>query len=120
MSDLPDLTLKMAVLEWQKKYGIKDGDPLLASLELFQIYFHRWQNRPEQEGTASSYDEFRGSFEALEHRTKALSKIASEMIEALRMVPGRKEPSPTYHTTALVVATVLALSTGLCLGKFFL
>ena len=27
-----NLTLQNAVLEWQKKYGIRDGDPMLASL----------------------------------------------------------------------------------------
>ena len=33
-----NLALQNAVLEWQKKYGIRDGDPMLASLELFHIY----------------------------------------------------------------------------------
>ena len=43
-----NLTLQNAVLEWQKKYGIRDGDPMLASLELFHIYlrgdFEQWKH----------------------------------------------------------------------------
>jgi hypothetical protein len=38
-----EMMLRTAVLEWQKKYGVQDGDPLLASLELFQIYLANLQ-----------------------------------------------------------------------------
>jgi hypothetical protein len=38
-----NLALQNAVLEWQKKYGIRDGDPMLASLELFHIYLRTFE-----------------------------------------------------------------------------
>ena len=47
-----NLALQNAVLEWQKKYGIRDGDPMLASLELFHIYLRTFE--PSSTGSASS------------------------------------------------------------------
>lgn len=119
MSDTLDPVLKTAVLEWQKKYGVKDGDPLLASLELFQIYFASWQNQQNGPG-GSSYDEFRGSFEALEHRTKSLSKLATEMIHALRGVPRQENQFRRFSVAALAIVAVLAIGIGVGIGKFLL
>jgi len=35
----PKEALKNAILEWQKKYNVQDGDPTLAAVELWEIYF---------------------------------------------------------------------------------
>ena len=40
----PKQALKTAVLEWQKKHGVQDGDPILAALELWEIYFNHAQS----------------------------------------------------------------------------
>ena len=38
-----NLVLKNAILEWRKKYGVQDGDPMLAAVELWEIYFSHTQ-----------------------------------------------------------------------------
>ena len=63
-----NLTLQNAVLEWQKKYGIRDGDPMLASLELFHIYLRTFE--PSANGSRPpTFEEFRESIELLDQRT---------------------------------------------------
>jgi hypothetical protein len=67
------LALQKAVLEWQKKCGLSDNDPLLGVVELFQLFFGSLEtNRarlPEK-----AFEEFWDSVELLSQRTKMLSK----------------------------------------------
>jgi hypothetical protein len=84
--DPREMMLRTAVLEWQKKYGVQDGDPLLASLELFQIYLANLQTG-DASGSGLSFQEFRESFELLDQRSKIFAKHAADLIEALRQVP---------------------------------
>ena len=78
------LALQNAILEWQKKYGVRDGDPLLASLELFQIYLTNASDAKKHEGSVPTFVEFRESMEFLDRRCKQVAKLAQELIEALR------------------------------------
>ena len=76
-----NLALRAAILEWQKKYGIRDGDPMLATLELFHIYFEGLQG-PDA-ATAQRpllFEEFRGSLELVDERAKSFVKQSAELI----------------------------------------
>lgn len=114
-----DIVLRTAVLEWQKKYGVQDGDPLLASLELFQIYLGSLQAAGQSDGTdSSSFGEFRTSFELLDQRSKVFAKHSAELIEALRAVPNIKQHLRSYHSTAFVLVAIAALAAGVFVGRF--
>ena len=114
-----EMTLRTAVLEWQKKYGVQDGDPLLASLELFQIYLANLQTG-DNSGAGLSFQEFRDSFEVLDQRSKLFAKHATELIEALRQVPNLRQHLRSYHAAAFVVTAIAALAAGVLIGRYLL
>lgn len=117
--DAHKLALRQAVLEWQRKHGIQDGDPILASLELLEIYFnHRYEH-----GSISqppSYAEFRETLEHVDRLTKRLGKHANEMIQEVRAVPKLRDQLRHGRTTALVLMALSALGAGILIGKFLL
>ena len=114
-----ELTLKNAVLEWQKKYGIRDDDPLLASLELFHIYLRiTHPSAGQQDSRPPSFDDFRASVELLDQRSKKFSKQAGELIQELRIAPERRFRA--YKASALLLIFIGAFISGLVIGKFLL
>ena len=112
-----EMMLRTAVLEWQKKYGVQDGDPLLASLELFQIYLASLQT-PEAGHARLPFHEFRDSLESLDQRSKIFAKHAADLIEALRQVPNLKQQLRSYHAAAFVMTAIAALVAGALIGRF--
>ena len=116
-----DMMLKTAVLEWQKKYGVQDGDPLLASVELFQIYMRSFLIGEPGDGVSSpSFHEFRESFELIDQRSKVFAKHAAELIEALREVPNIKQQLRSFHAAGFVMTAIAALAAGVLIGRFLL
>jgi hypothetical protein len=116
-----EIALRTAVLEWQKKYGIQDGDPLLASLELFQIYLGSLQSAAHGNGSYfPSFEEFRDSVELLDARSKTFSKQAAELTEALGDAPNIKRQLRSYHAFAFVLTALGALAAGVLIGRFLL
>ncbi len=116
-----ELTLKNAVLEWQKKYGIRDGDPLLASLELFHIYFRITHPPAEHQGSRPpTFDDFRASVELLDQRSKGFVKQAGELMQELRIAPEIQRRLRSYKASALLFIFIGAFSSGLLIGKFLL
>lgn len=110
-------TLKAAVLAWQKKHGVNDNDPLLATVELFQIHFANWQGQSQSGHSGSSYDEFRSSFEELGRQTRALSKQATDLIDALRNMPDLTGQLRAYRLSALWIVGAISLCVGIGIGK---
>ncbi|MEO8354155.1 MAG: hypothetical protein ABI680_20695 [Chthoniobacteraceae bacterium] len=111
-----NLALQNAVLEWQKKYGIRDGDPMLASLELFHIYLRTFE--PSSSGSRSpTFEEFRESIELLDQRTKSFAKQAAELIQELRRFPAAARQG---HGLSLLFMAALILAIGMAIGKFAL
>lgn len=108
-----DNALRTSILEWQKKYGVQDGDPLLAALELFQIHLSNFT-------PFSFFEEFRDSIELLEIHSKAFSKQVAEVSEALHAVPNLKQQLGSYHAAAYVLVAFFALVAGILMGKFLL
>jgi hypothetical protein len=111
-----NLALQNAVLEWQKKYGIRDGDPMLASLELFHIYLRTFE--PSSTGPRSpTFEEFRESIELLDQRTKSFAKQAAELTQELRRFPAGVRNG---HWFSFVFLTLAALAAGVAIGKYVL
>ena len=115
-----ELALKNAVLEWQKKYGIRDGDPLLASLELFHIYLRITHPSAGQQGSRPpTFEDFRASVELLDQRSKCFAKQAGELIRELRIAPDIQRRLRAYKASALLLTFVGAFATGVFVGKLF-
>ena len=118
-SEERNLTLQNAVLEWQKKYGIRDGDPMLASLELFHIYLRT--SEPSANGSRSpTFEEFRESIELLDQRTKTFAKQAGELIQELRKFPDAARRMRSGRIVILLLLLTGALAAGIAIGKFAL
>ncbi len=115
-SDERNLTLQNAVLEWQKKYGIRDGDPMLASLELFHIYLRT--SEPTATGSRPpTFEEFRESIELLDQRTKTFAKQAAELIQELRKLPDTARQMRSGRGALFFLLLLVALAAGIAIGK---
>jgi hypothetical protein len=93
------LALDNAILEWKRKHNIRDHDPILANLEILEIYFnHRYANASVAK-QPPSYTEFRDTLEQHERLIRELGKHAGDVIQEMRTVPKLREelahvPSP--------------------------
>lgn len=117
--DSVTLALRNSVLQWQKKYGVVDGDPILACLELFEIYFTTIRPKAE-DSRPPTFEEFRSSLELLDQRSKGFTKQAAEVIQEMRAVPDFRRRFRVFHVVALFLATTAAWLAGLLAGKFLL
>jgi hypothetical protein len=113
------LALKTAVLEWQNKHGIQEGDPILAALELWEIYFNH-TNLHSNTQRIPSFEEFRSSLQQLDRLSKGFSKHAGEIIQEIRAVPKIKSEMNRFPAFALVFSALIALLAGILIGKFVL
>ncbi len=118
-SEERNLTLQNAVLEWQKKYGIQDGDPMLASLELFHIYLRTFEP-PVTGSRPPTFEEFRESIELLDQRTKTFAKQATELIQELRKLPQMVRQMRSGRGLILFLLLLITLAAGIAIGKFAL
>jgi len=115
----PKQALKNAILEWRKKYAVQDGDPMLAAVELWEIYFSRAQlNGLNQR--LPSFEEFRSTMEQCERLSGDLTGRATEVIEELRAVPKIRSDLNRFPMFALVFTSALALLAGILIGEFVL
>ena len=116
-SEERNLTLQNAVLEWQKKYGIRDGDPMLASLELFHIYLRT--HEPSANGSRPpTFEEFRESIEVLDQRTKTFVKQATELTHELRKLPETARRMSFVQGMIFLLLLLAAIAAGIAIGKF--
>lgn len=110
---------RYAVLEWQRKHGIRDDDPSLAMLDLLEIYFrHRPVNGSI--GQPPTYAEFRETLEYTERLTKQLGKQASDLVQEVRSVPKLRDELANGKTTAIATVAICAFVAGLLVGRFIL
>lgn len=121
-ADEQNLALQNAILGWQKKYGIRDGDPLLASLELFEIYLknarlHDGTDSKPDEASPPSFGEFRESMERMDSRCKQAGKLAQELIGELRKRSSAKRSS--YDGVLFVSVLFGILIVGILIGRFW-
>ena len=116
-----DTTALAAVVEWQKKYTVKDGDPLFASIELFQIYFGEIQSTAKSETSRiPSFVEFRDSLELIDGCGKRFSKQAAELIDAMRGVQNIRKQVQFYHAVLFALLALLCVIFGIYIGMFIL
>lgn len=114
------LALDNAILEWKRKHNIRDSDPIMANLEILEIYLnYRYGNGPMTK-PPPSYTEFRETLEQAERLTKQLGKYAAEVIQEVRTVPKLREELAHGRIAGIVIASVSALIAGFLIGKFLI
>jgi hypothetical protein len=113
------LALRTAVLEWQRKYHVEDGDPLLASLELLEIYFIQRTPNGEMEKPPNN-SELRRTLEETDRLIKQLTKQSLQLTDELRAVPKLRGQLAQGKTTALIISSLAALGAGVLIGRFLL
>lgn len=111
--------LKTAILEWRKNHGVQDNDPMLAAVELWEIYF----THAKLDGAIEKippFEEFRSTIEQLERLGDDFNSRAGEIIQELRAVPQIRNDLTSFPKFALVFTAMLALVAGMLIGRFLL
>jgi len=99
--------------EWKKKYRVTDSDPLMATLELWQILV-------ENSRAADPAQLFRHELERLGEIAKSFSTQTNELIAELRQVPKIKSDLWLFPYFTVLLAVVAALIIGIFAGRFLL
>jgi hypothetical protein len=80
-----DDPLAHAIGEWQRKHHIADGDPMIAALELVRIYLkHSRETDSDPTASPPSFEDFRGTIELLDRRSKEFIHQATDVVAELR------------------------------------
>jgi hypothetical protein len=80
-----DDPLARAISDWQRKHHIAEGDPMIAVLELVRIYLnHSRETDNDSAASPPSFEDFRGTIELLDRRSKAFVQQATDLIGELR------------------------------------
>jgi hypothetical protein len=108
--------LTEAVAEWKRKYEIGEDDPMLASLELWQIFLSH--SRPSE--TATEYQELKKPLEQLNGLANKLEKHCGEVIQEFRAVPKIRSELWAFPYFTVALASVAALVIGIFIGKFLI
>jgi hypothetical protein len=80
-----DGPLARAISDWQRTHHIADGDPMIAVLELVRIYLqHSRETDNDPVASPPSFEDFRGTIELLDRRSKAFIHQAADLVAELR------------------------------------
>ncbi|MGA3008578.1 MAG: hypothetical protein ABSE59_11875 [Opitutaceae bacterium] len=108
--------LRNAVLDWQQRHSIADGDPLLATVELWEAFL---DSVKAPDVTAAAFDT-RHEIEQLDRIGKAFAKQSGEVIRELRSVPKLRSELWLFPYFTVIFVTVIALIAGMVIGKYLL
>jgi len=113
-----DDPLERAIGEWQRKHHIADGDPMIAALELVRVYLQHARHADDsQDTTIPSFEDFRGTIELLDRRSKSFINQASDLVGELRRFRQNVERLNRGRLAMLLVLVVLAALAGALIGR---
>lgn len=105
------------VNEWRQKHQIREDEPLLLCLELFQLHQSHWDAIRRQE--LPSFSDFGESLKKLHQDAAAFQRQAGTLTEELRRYKSASSlVAPSI--TGLILTAVFATLAGLFIGKFLL
>ena len=105
--------LQKALAEWKTKHQIGNNDPLMATVELWEILV-------ENSHAADPSHLFRHELERLTEIGKTFSKQSSELTCELRTVPKIRSDLWLFPYFTVVLVAVGTLIIGMLVGKFVL
>jgi hypothetical protein len=113
-----DDPLERAISEWQRKHHIADGDPMIAALELVRVYLkHTRRGEDDTDTQIPSFDDFRGTIELLDRRSKSFINQASDLVGELRRFGQNVERLNRVRWATLLVMIALAAIAGVLIGR---
>lgn len=101
------------IAEWKKKHRVRDNDPLMATLEL-------WQVLVENSRAADPGQLFHHELEQLTGISKAFSKQTNELTVELRKVSRIKHELWLFPYFTVILSAVTTLIIGIFIGRFLL
>ncbi len=114
-----DDPLERAIGEWQRKHHVADGDPMIAALELVRVYLqHSRHTNDSQDAAIPSFEDFRGTIELLDRRSKSFINQASDLVAELRRFGQNVERLNRVRLATLLVMIALAAIAGVLIGRF--
>ena len=106
-----------AIGEWRKKHQLRDDDPILLCLELFQLHQSHWDALRRQE--LPSFSDFGDALKKLHEDTVAFQRQANILTEELRRYKSTSRlVAPSV--AGLILTAIFAALAGLLIGKFLL
>ncbi len=111
-----DDPLADAIADWQRKHRIADGDPMIAALELVRVYIQH--GRPADDAQIPSFEDFRGTIELLDRRSKSFINQASDLVAELRRFGQNVERLNRVRIAMLVMLIGLAAAVGVLLARW--
>ena len=110
--------LERAIGDWQRKHHIADGDPMIAALELVRVYLqHARPADDNQDAVIPSFDDFRGTIELLDLRSKSFINQASDLVGELRRFGQNIERLNQVRWITLLLLTVLSGVVGALMNR---
>jgi hypothetical protein len=107
-----------AVSEWQRKHRIPDGDPMIAALELVRIYLRHAREVEDKPGTLPpSFEDFRGTIELLDRRSKSFVQQAANIIGELRRFGQSVERLNRVRFLMQLILVALSAVIGVLVGR---
>lgn len=108
--------LAEAVAEWKRQYQVGDNDPMLASLELWQIFLSHSQSSE----TATECQELKKPLEQFNGLANKIEKHCGEAIQEFRSIPKIRSDLWAFPYFTVALASVAALIIGIFIGKFLI
>jgi hypothetical protein len=112
-----DDPLERAIGEWQRKHHIADGDPMIAALELVRVYLQHARRDDSQDAVIPSFDDFRGTIELLDRRSKSFINQTSDLVGELRRFGQNVQRLNRVRLVTIFVMVALATTIGVLIGR---
>lgn len=112
-------SLEQAIREWQRKHHIADDDPVIAVLELVRLQLqHASPGRNGAQTAPPSFEEFRGTVELLDRRSKAFISQAADLIAELRRFGQNVQRLNRFRFAVVVLMTAVGVAAGVFAGRW--
>ena len=117
MSEEQD-NFRVAVLDWKHRHRIRDDDPMLAAVDLLELFFkHVKVHVPDSN---EKFIEVRASLQQLDRLGKDFTKQTRELTQEIRGVPKLSKELAIGRTAGFVITALASLVAGVLIGKFLL
>jgi hypothetical protein len=113
-------SFETTVVEWKHRHRIRDDDPILAALELLQVFFQNAKIELPPDSNSATLVEVRAAIQQLNRLGIDFSKQTRELTLEMRTLPELDKQLRAGRTTAFVVMAIACLGAGILIGKFLL
>ena len=113
-------SFESVVVEWKHRHGIRDDDPILAALELLEVFFQNAKIEIPPDSNSATFVEVRAAIQQLNRLGTDFSKQTRELTLEMRTLPELDKQLRAGQATAFIVTAIACLGAGILIGKFLL